>query len=103
VRVDEPGCDHQPGDVDLTDAVVAGPRVEGVGLDEPQRVVDVYGALFSRPVTADNMQMSLATGESVACLNHLLYRDELVVDTDDAGVRWYRMKNAAAVTSADAA
>ncbi len=39
VAVGEPGGD-QPGDVDLADAVVAGARVEGVGLDEPQRVAD---------------------------------------------------------------
>ncbi len=39
VAVGEPGGD-QPGDVDLTDAVVAGARIEGMGLDEPQRVAD---------------------------------------------------------------
>ena len=39
VAVGEPGGD-QPGHVDLADAVVAGPGVEGVGLDEPQRVAD---------------------------------------------------------------
>ena len=39
VAVGEPGGD-QPDHVDLPDAVVAGPRVEGVGLDEPQCVTD---------------------------------------------------------------
>lgn len=39
VAMGEPGGD-QPGHIDLTDAIVAGPRVEGMGLDEPQRVAD---------------------------------------------------------------
>ena len=39
VAVGEPGGD-QPGHVDLPDAIVAGPRVERVGLDESQRVTD---------------------------------------------------------------
>jgi hypothetical protein len=39
VAMREPGSD-QPSHIHLADAVVAGPRVQGVGLDEPQRVPD---------------------------------------------------------------
>ena len=60
-------------------------------LRQPQRVVDVYGALFSRPVTADNMQMSLATGESVAHLNYLVARGEARVSIGQEGCAWYQM------------
>ncbi|BCN39036.1 zinc metallohydrolase glyoxalase II family protein [Alicycliphilus denitrificans] len=59
-------------------------------LQEPRRAVDVYGALFSRPVTADNMQMSLATGESLAHLNYLVARAEVTVTPGDDGCAWYQ-------------
>ena len=61
------------------------------GSSQPRRVVDVYGALFSRPVTADNMQMSLATGESVAHLNYLVARGEARVSIGQEGCAWYQM------------
>lgn len=60
-------------------------------LRQPRRVVDVYGALFSRPISADNMQMSLATGESVAHLNYLVARGEARVVSGDDGCAWYRL------------
>jgi glyoxylase-like metal-dependent hydrolase (beta-lactamase superfamily II) len=49
----------------------------------------------ARSPTADVGLLGMATGESMACLNHLLHRGELTVDTDDAGVRWYRMASTA--------
>ncbi|HNU10835.1 MAG TPA: MBL fold metallo-hydrolase [Rubrivivax sp.] len=62
-------------------------------LVEPRRAIDVFAALFGRPVPEGDVGLlGLATGESLACLNHLLQRGELAVDTDDEGVRWYRMK-----------
>lgn len=61
-------------------------------LQQPRRVVDVYGALFSRPVTADNMQMSLATGEGVAHLNYLIARGEARMTVGGDGCAWYQMR-----------
>ncbi len=61
-------------------------------LRRPQRVVDVFPALFGRPIDESNFaQLSLATGESVACLNYLLQRGEATRDTDNDGVAWYRL------------
>ncbi|HRP97562.1 MAG TPA: MBL fold metallo-hydrolase, partial [Rhodocyclaceae bacterium] len=59
----------------------------------PRRVIDVFGALFARPIreTGDTMLLGLATGESIACLNHLMHRGEVVCSIDDAGVAWYRL------------
>ena len=59
-------------------------------LREPKRVVDVFGALFSRPINSEPTLLSLATGEAVACINHLLHRGEAVVDRVENGVAWYR-------------
>ena len=33
--------------------------------------------------------LGMATGESLACLNYLLHRGEVVRELDDAGVAWY--------------
>ncbi|MGH8810139.1 MAG: MBL fold metallo-hydrolase, partial [Noviherbaspirillum sp.] len=61
-------------------------------LQEPKRVVDVFGALFARPVmSADSTQFGLATGESLAHLNHLVHRGEATMRFDDEGVAWFRM------------
>jgi glyoxylase-like metal-dependent hydrolase (beta-lactamase superfamily II) len=60
-------------------------------LAEPKRVVDVFGALFARPISdADAALLGMATGEAVACLNHLVRRGEAVRSLDDHGVAWYR-------------
>ena len=48
-------------------------------LRKPQRVIDVFGALFSRPITSEHHLMSMATGESLAHLNYLVARDEASV------------------------
>jgi len=62
-------------------------------LGQPRRAIDVFASLFGRPVPEGDVGLlGLATGESVACLNHLWRRDELVVETDSDGVRWYRLK-----------
>jgi glyoxylase-like metal-dependent hydrolase (beta-lactamase superfamily II) len=60
-------------------------------LREPKRAVDVFGALFSRPVGSEPSILGLATGESIAHVNHLLQRGEAVVDHVADGVAWYRM------------
>ncbi len=63
-------------------------------LSEPRRAVDVFGALFGRAVTeADPALLGMATGESLACLNHLLHRGLAGCELDAAGVAWYRMND----------
>ncbi|MCP5272008.1 MAG: MBL fold metallo-hydrolase [Burkholderiaceae bacterium] len=46
-------------------------------LIEPRRVMDLFGALFARPIDAASEVLGLATGETVAHLNHLRERGEL--------------------------
>ena len=60
-------------------------------LQQPRRVVDLYEALFSRPVGADNMQMSLATGETMAHLNYLLAQGEARKTIGADNCAWYQM------------
>jgi glyoxylase-like metal-dependent hydrolase (beta-lactamase superfamily II) len=55
---------------------------------EPKRVIDVFSALFRRPI--DDNNLNLATGESLAHLNYLLARGEAVRMRDENGVDWYR-------------
>jgi len=57
-------------------------------LAEPKRVVDVFPALFRRPI--DDNNLGLATGESLAHLNYLLARGQAVRSRDEHGVDWYR-------------
>src|SRR6185436_1796752 len=60
-------------------------------LAEPKRVIDVFGALFARPISeADVPLLGMATGEAVACLNHLMQRGEARREIDADGVAWYR-------------
>jgi glyoxylase-like metal-dependent hydrolase (beta-lactamase superfamily II) len=65
-------------------------------LAEPKRVVDCFGALFARPITAEPHLLNLATGETIAHLNHLLRRGDAVLDRVEDGVAWYRRPAAAA-------
>jgi glyoxylase-like metal-dependent hydrolase (beta-lactamase superfamily II) len=61
-------------------------------LTEPRRVVDVFSALFKRPIAeSDAALLGLATGESIASLNHLIARGEARRDMDGDGVARYRM------------
>jgi glyoxylase-like metal-dependent hydrolase (beta-lactamase superfamily II) len=61
-------------------------------LQEPKRAVDVFGALFARPISeSDVALLGMATGESVACLNHLVQRGEASRKVDADGVAWYRI------------
>ena len=66
-------------------------------LAEPRRVIDVFGALFGRPITGkDAGTLGLATGESIACLNYLRHRGLAGVSVDDDGIAWYRALGSAA-------
>ncbi len=61
-------------------------------LAEPRRVVDVFSALFARPIPAtDGPLLGMATGEAIACLNHLVHRGEASRRLDDQGVAWYQL------------
>lgn len=57
-------------------------------LGEEKRVIDTFSALFARPIGPEVLGM--ATGESLANLNCLLYRGLITRRTDEAGVDWYR-------------
>lgn len=64
------------------------------GLGQPRRAVDVFPLLFSANLrTDDPTQLTLATGEAIAHLNHLLIRNEISVRTDERGVAWYRAQD----------
>lgn len=61
-------------------------------LATPRRVVDVFEALFQRPVDPNNaMQYRMATGEAISHLNLLCQRGEITVSSDDQGVCWFRL------------
>ena len=61
-------------------------------LREPRRAVEVFTALFARSIDeTDGGLLSLATGESLACLNYLLHRGELKRELDNSGVATYQM------------
>ncbi|MFS8974642.1 MBL fold metallo-hydrolase [Cupriavidus necator] len=66
-------------------------RLRGA-LAEPKRAVDVFGELFSRPITGSGGLLGMATGESIAHLNYLLARGEVVRESSGDGCYWYRME-----------
>ena len=60
-------------------------------LATPKRAIDVFVALFGRAIgEADVALLGMATGESLACLNHLLHRGEVAREIGADGVAWYR-------------
>ncbi|HOA92899.1 MAG TPA: MBL fold metallo-hydrolase [Quisquiliibacterium sp.] len=63
--------------------------------DRPCRAIDVFGALFARRIEGDLHLLSMATGESLAHINHLRALGELRVNDDEMGVTWYRLAEAA--------
>ncbi|WP_284618901.1 MBL fold metallo-hydrolase [Aquabacterium humicola] len=60
-------------------------------LAEPKRAIDVFGALFARPIDSKGELLGMATGESLAHLNHLLARGEAVREEGADGVLRYRL------------
>jgi glyoxylase-like metal-dependent hydrolase (beta-lactamase superfamily II) len=81
---------HQRLDYMASSQIDALDRLRAV-LHQPQRAIDVFTVLFSRPITSDNHgQFNLATGESIAHLNYLIHRGEATISLDDKGVAWYR-------------
>lgn len=60
-------------------------------LEEPKRAVDVFSTLFARSISPNDVPLlGMATGESLACLGHLVHRGEASVSVDAHGVAWYR-------------
>ncbi len=60
--------------------------------DSPKRAIDVFGALFARPIDGKGELLGMATGESLAHINHLVALGEAVSETGADGVRRYRLK-----------
>ena len=59
-------------------------------LHEPRRAIDVFSSLFGRRINPEDIPLlGMATGESLACLNYLLHRGEVIRELDEAGVAWY--------------
>ena len=59
----------------------------------PQRIVDAFPALFNRPIgEQDAQQLSLATGEAVACMNFLIAQGSVERTIDENGIAWYSLK-----------
>jgi glyoxylase-like metal-dependent hydrolase (beta-lactamase superfamily II) len=61
-------------------------------LAEPKRAIDVFGALFARPIDSKGELLGMATGESLAHLNHLMARGEALRESGADGVLRYRLK-----------
>ncbi len=59
-------------------------------LAEPKRAIDVFGALFARPIKSDPTLLGLATGEALAHINRLVRQGEVRAELDRDGVAWYR-------------
>ncbi len=57
-------------------------------LGTPRRAVDLFAALFRRPIGVD--MIGMATGESIAHLNCLIGRGLITREPDAAGILWYR-------------
>lgn len=64
--------------------------------DGPCRAIDVFPALFGKTVDAlRGPTLTLATGESLACLNYLMQRGEVVRKPHDDGADRYALTSAA--------
>jgi glyoxylase-like metal-dependent hydrolase (beta-lactamase superfamily II) len=78
-RIDELSQSHRDG---LT-------RLEGA-LATPKRAVDVFSALFARPINPGVLGM--ATGEAIAHLNYLTMRGRAIRELDGDGIWWWRIR-----------
>jgi glyoxylase-like metal-dependent hydrolase (beta-lactamase superfamily II) len=59
-------------------------------LTRPMRIIDLFISLFGRDIEQTNaVQLGLATGEALACVNYLVHRQEVAFQTDHDGVNWY--------------
>ena len=60
-------------------------------LAQPKRAIDVFGALFARPIPIDSDMLGMATGESLAHLNYLLSLGQARRETGTDGVQRYHV------------
>ena len=60
-------------------------------LAEPRRSIDVFGALFARPIDGKGDLLGMATGESLAHLNYLMARGEVRREVGADGAMRYSM------------
>lgn len=68
-------------------------------LEQPRRAIDLFGALFARKIGNEGHLLSMATGESIAHLNHLLRLGEARVEIDAQGVAWYSLTEDATLSA----
>lgn len=59
--------------------------------ERPKRAIDVFGALFARPIDSQGELLGMATGESLAHINYLVARGEAVSELGEDGIRRYRL------------
>ncbi len=59
--------------------------------ESPKRAIDVFGALFARPIDGRGELLGMATGESLAHINYLVARGEAMCELGEDGVRRYRL------------
>lgn len=58
-------------------------------LQQPQRAIDVFPALFHRKISSEPMMLSLATGEAIAHLHYLVAQQSAKIEVDAHGIAWY--------------
>jgi glyoxylase-like metal-dependent hydrolase (beta-lactamase superfamily II) len=75
-RIDELTSSHENGLARLTELLIT-----------PRRAVDVFGALFARPIKPEVLGM--ATGEAIAHLNYLSHSGRVIRELDGDGVWWW--------------
>ncbi|MFS8978933.1 MBL fold metallo-hydrolase [Cupriavidus necator] len=60
-------------------------------LTQPLKVIDLVRSLYRSSVVAEQMHLNLATGETLAHLNYLAERGEIVATEDEDGSARYRL------------
>ena len=65
-------------------------RLQRALADEPRRVVDLFVTMFGRQIDHRGETLGLATGETLAHLNHLRHRGEVTAHLGADGATRYR-------------
>ncbi|MDE2421290.1 MAG: MBL fold metallo-hydrolase [Gammaproteobacteria bacterium] len=58
-------------------------------LQQRQRAIDVFPALFHRKIGIDPVTLSLATGEALAHINYLIAKSLVTIEVDTDDIKWY--------------
>jgi len=69
-----------------------------VALGFGQRAIDVFGALFARPIEGSDL-LGMATGESLAHVNHLVARGEVAQEPGADGALRYQLRTRSAASA----